>query len=227
MTTFSFSETQSTKLGRTLALKSMLALCVGGANFVCAIAAAEVQPIELRAVASFHWQWLNHNILSADMLSHGIQLWPIAKQQGYLWLSLIGWSLSTKLKGHIPGTQPEAETGSSLLAFYFTLSLILVAVFFLLQLTTNFVVSLSRCFCHFSPHVPSLQLFQITIAPLPLSLCCVIVSGLAKQGSSRPEVTIPLWLTSWSFISMATVLPNSVTVFFSFLFFLQRNMKAS
>lgn len=64
-------------------------------------------------MASFHWQWLNHNILSTDMPSHGIQLWPIAKQQGYLWLSLIGWSLSTKLKGHIPGTRPEAETGSS------------------------------------------------------------------------------------------------------------------
>lgn len=81
-----------------------------------------VQPTELRAVASFHWQWLNHNILSADMLSHGIQLWPIAKQQGYLWLSLIGWSPSTKLKGHIPGTQPEAKTGSSLFVLYFTLS---------------------------------------------------------------------------------------------------------
>lgn len=107
---------------RTLGLGTVLALYVGGANFLCAIAAAEVQPIELRAVASFHWQWLNHNILSTDMLSHGIQLWPIAKQQGYLWLSLIGWSLSTKLKGHIPGTQPEAETGSSLLALYFTLS---------------------------------------------------------------------------------------------------------
>lgn len=68
----------------------MLAVCVGGANFVCAIIEAEVQPIELRAVASFYWQSLNHNILSTAMLSHGIQLCPIAKQQGYLWLPLIG-----------------------------------------------------------------------------------------------------------------------------------------
>lgn len=86
---------------------------VGGTNVLHVFTAAKVQPIELRAVASLRWLWLNHNILSTDMLSHGIQLWPIAKQQGYLWLSLIGWSLSTKLKGHIPGTQPEAQTGSS------------------------------------------------------------------------------------------------------------------
>lgn len=56
-------------------------------------------------------------------------------------------------------------------------------------------------------------------SPLPLSLCWVIVSGIAKQGRSRPEVTIPLWLTSWSFISMVTVIPPIVTIF-SFFFFL-------
>lgn len=174
------------------------------------VTAAEVQPIELRLVASFHWQWLNHNILSTDTLSHGIQLWPIAKQQGYLWLSLIGWSLSTKLKGHIPGTQPEAQTGSS----RFTFTLILVAVFSPSPLT-DYLLCCVTFSPRSSPHVPSPQLFQITIAPLALSLCCVIVSGIAKQGRSRPEVTIPLWLTSWSFISMVTVLPN--TFFFLLL----------
>lgn len=66
-----------------------MALHVGWCKH-CVITAVEVQPIELWAVASFHWQGLNHNILSADMPSHGIQLWPIAKQQSYLWLSLIG-----------------------------------------------------------------------------------------------------------------------------------------
>lgn len=186
-------------------------------TFCARLQQPQVQPIELRAVASFHWQWLNHNILSVDMLSHGIQLWPIAKQQGYLWLSLIGWSLSTKLKGHIPGTQPEAETGSSLPVLYFTRSHSWsLSVFVFFSPLWNFVVSLSHCLPHFSPHVPSLQPFQITIAPLPLSLCCVIVSGIAKQGRSRPEVTIPLWLTSWSFVSMATVLPNSAIDFFFF-----------
>lgn len=51
------SPTQSTKLGRTLGLRTVLALCVGGANFFLgASTAAEVQPIELWAVASFHWQ---------------------------------------------------------------------------------------------------------------------------------------------------------------------------
>lgn len=98
------------EIHKTLALKQVSRQFEGGVNFLSAIIATQVQPIKLWAVASFHWQWLNHNILSVDMLSHGILLWPIAKQPGYLWLSLIGWSLSTKLKGHIPGTQPEAKT---------------------------------------------------------------------------------------------------------------------
>lgn len=134
-----------------------------------------VQPTELRAVASFHWQWLNHNILSADMLSHGIQLWPIAKQQGYLWLSLIGWSPSTKLKGHIPGTQPEAKTGSSLFVLYFTLSNSCGLFFFSNWLPTLLCHSLtvSPAFPLMFPLSPSLLNYHSAVTLVPLLCNCI------------------------------------------------------
>lgn len=78
------------------------------------------------------------------------------------------------------------------------------------------VVTLSHFSCFLTDlplFVPALfRLFQITIASLPLSLCCVIAFGIAKQGRSRPEVTIPLWLTSWSFISMVTQIVNHLSL---------------
>lgn len=160
-----------------------------------------------QSVASFHWQWLNHNILSTDMLSHGILLWPIAKQHSYLWLSLIGWSLSTKLKGHIPGTQPEAKTGNSLPLLYFTLSNSCTLFPFSDWLPTLLCHSLADSLLVF----PLYSLFKLPQPHYPCLSCCVIGAGKAKQDHSRPEVIIPLWFTSWPFISMDTQLPNSVT----------------
>lgn len=128
-------------------------------NFTCATEmGAAVQPTGQQALAPFHrlTVWLNHNILSVDVLSHGIQQWPIAKRQGYFWLSLIGWCLSTKLKGHIPGTQPKAKqkkekTGCDL---------------FVPDFQTAIFCTLHFAFGKVHPprppknlHVPSLQLF--------------------------------------------------------------------
>lgn len=183
----------------------------------CVITAAQILPIEHQAVASFHRQRLSHNLFSMDLLSHGIVLWPIAKQQGYGWLSLIGWSLCTELKGHIPGTQPEAEPGSSSHSPLHSLSPLppLLCLYLFYQLFSLSLIPIFLLLFQFVPPPPPPALLPVPNCPYslpPSPICCDIVSGIAKQSSSCPEVTIPQWPTSWSFISMVTIHPKTATL---------------
>lgn len=123
------------------------------------------------------------------MLSHGIQLRPIRERQGYFRLSLIGWSVSRELKGHIPGTQPAAQTGSqsrfactfpfaSSLKQHICLSSILCGLIFMFQFFFFYPISLL---------FPRLQLVQITKKPISLAslLCNCICNSQGKLFMSR------------------------------------------
>lgn len=142
------------------------------------------------------------------MLTHGIQLQPIAERQGYLWPTLIGRSMSTNTKrAHTRNTAWSRNWQQIARALFHShclqtdTRLCCVTLFTFSSFFPEFSApGLSKAF----PHYHS-----------PLFLCCVIGAWNGKTTGARFQRSpFPLRLTSWIFISMVTLSPNYFTVVF-------------